>query len=104
MSLQLYNTLSRSKETFVPVSEGHVGIYYCGPTVYSDPHLGHARAPVLFDVLRRSLRLQGYRVRLVSHITDVGHLVDDADEGEAKLLKRAARERVQRLQLAHRYS
>ncbi|HLR46836.1 MAG TPA: cysteine--tRNA ligase, partial [Deinococcales bacterium] len=86
-----------------PVVEGHVGIYYCGPTVYSDPHLGHARAPVLFDVLRRWLRLQGYRVRLVSNITDVGHLVDDADEGEDKLLKRAALERVEPMELADRY-
>src|SRR5690625_2381989 len=103
MSLQLYNTLSRSKETFVPVSEGHVGIYYCGPTVYSDPHLGHARAPVLFDVLRRWLRHRGYRVRLVSNITDVGHLVDDADEGEDKLLKRAALERLEPMEVADKY-
>lgn len=103
MSLQLYNTLSRSKEKFVPVSEGHVGIYYCGPTVYSDPHLGHARAPVLFDVLRRWLRHRGYRVRLVSNITDVGHLVDDADEGEDKLLKRAALERLEPMEVADKY-
>lgn len=101
--LELYNTLTRSKEEFVPVVKGHVGIYYCGPTVYSEPHLGHARAPVLFDVLRRWLRLQGYRVRLVSNITDVGHLVDDADEGEDKLLKRAALERVEPMELADRY-
>ncbi len=103
MALQLYNTLSRSKEEFVPVVPGHVGIYYCGPTVYSEPHLGHARAPVLFDVLRRWLRKQGLHVRLVSNITDVGHLVDDADEGEDKLVKRAAIERLEPMELADKY-
>lgn len=103
MALQLYNTLSRTKEVFVPVAEGHAGIYYCGPTVYSEPHLGHARAPVLFDVLRRWLRSQGVHVRLVSNITDVGHLMDDADDGEDKLIRRAALERLEPMELADKY-
>ena len=103
MALMLYNTLSRTKEEFTPVVPGHVGIYYCGPTVYSEPHLGHARAPVLFDVLKRWLRLQGQHVRLVSNITDVGHLVDDADDGEDKLVKRAAIERLEPMELADKY-
>ena len=103
MALMLYNTLSRSKEEFRSVVPGHVGIYYCGPTVYSEPHLGHARAPVLFDVLKRWLELQGMHVRLVSNITDVGHLVDDADEGEDKLVRRAALERLEPMELADKY-
>ncbi len=103
MSLQFYNTLSRTKEKFVPVSEGHVGIYYCGPTVYSEPHLGHARAPVLFDVLKRWLRYSGMQVRLVRNITDVGHLTDDADDGEDKLVRRAALERLEPMEIADKY-
>ena len=69
------------------MTEGRVGIYFCGPTVYSEPHLGHARGPIVFDVLKRWLEFEGYKVRLVSNITDVGHLTDDADEGEDKLMK-----------------
>jgi cysteinyl-tRNA synthetase len=103
MPLQLYNTLTRTKEEFVPVTPGHAGIYYCGPTVYSDPHLGHARGPVIFDVLKRWLQHRSYQVRLVSNITDVGHLTDDADEGEDKLLQRAVLERVEPMELADRY-
>jgi cysteinyl-tRNA synthetase len=103
MPLQLYNTLTRTKEEFVPVTPGHAGIYYCGPTVYSEPHLGHARGPVTFDVLKRWLQHEGLQVRLVSNITDVGHLTDDADEGEDKLLQRAVLERVEPMELADRY-
>ncbi|HMS18644.1 MAG TPA: class I tRNA ligase family protein, partial [Planctomycetota bacterium] len=77
-SLKITNTLSRSKEVFVPLVEGHVGIYVCGPTVYSDTHLGHAKSYVSFDVIVRYLRHLGYRVRYVQNITDVGHLTDDA--------------------------
>ena len=103
MALQLYNTASREKEAFEPVTPGRVGIYFCGPTVYSEPHLGHARGPVTFDVLKRWLESQDYQVRLVSNITDVGHLVDDADEGEDKLLKRAKLEQLEPMEVAEKY-
>ena len=81
----LTNTLSRSKELFVPVNPGHMGIYVCGPTVYGDAHLGHARPGVTYDVLVRFFRHLGYKVRYVRNITDVGHLEHDADEGEDKI-------------------
>ncbi|MEX2540379.1 MAG: cysteine--tRNA ligase [Trueperaceae bacterium] len=103
MSLELYNSMTRRKETFEPVTPGYVGIYFCGPTVYSDPHLGHARGPVVFDVLRRWLEHQGLRVRLVSNITDVGHLTDDGDDGEDKLLRRAKLEQLEPMEVADKY-
>ena len=103
MPLTLYNTKSRTKEPFKPVTEGHVGMYFCGPTVYSDPHLGHARGPVIFDVLKRWLEHEGYKVRLVSNVTDVGHLTDDGDEGEDKLLKRAKLEQLEPMEVAEKY-
>ncbi|MDZ7702905.1 MAG: cysteine--tRNA ligase [Trueperaceae bacterium] len=103
MSLQLYNTMTRQKAPFQPVSEGRAGIYFCGPTVYSEPHLGHARGPIVFDVLRRWLEHQHYTVRLVSNITDVGHLTDDADEGEDKLVKRAKLEQLEPMEIAEKY-
>jgi cysteinyl-tRNA synthetase len=101
--MQLYNTLTRQKEPFTPISAGHVGIYFCGPTVYSEPHLGHARGPILFDVLRRYLEYRGLKVRLVSNITDVGHLTGDSDEGEDKLLKRAKLEQLEPMEIADKY-
>lgn len=103
MQLEFYNTLTRRKEPFVPVVEGHAGIYMCGPTVYSDPHLGHARGPVVFDVLRRWLEQQGLEVRFVTNVTDVGHLVDDADDGEDKLAKRAQIEKLEPMEVAEKY-
>lgn len=103
MPLSLYNTLSRSKELFTPATPGLVGIYVCGPTVYGDPHLGHARGPITYDVLRRWLSHQGIRVRFVSNITDVGHLTDDADEGEDKVQKKARLERLEPMEVAERY-
>ncbi|HRQ10356.1 MAG: cysteine--tRNA ligase [Trueperaceae bacterium] len=103
MPLEFYNTLSRSKEEFRPVVPGHVGIYMCGPTVYSEPHLGHARGPVVFDVLRNWLEHEGYVVRFVSNVTDVGHLVDDADDGEDKLTRRGRLERLEPMEVAEKY-
>ena len=79
--LVLYNTLTRRKEVFEPLVPGRVGMYVCGPTVYGDPHLGHARPAVTFDLLFRYLKASGYKVRYVRNITDVGHLEHDADEG-----------------------
>ena len=89
MSLYIYNTLSRSKELFVPLHAPNVGMYVCGPTVYGNPHLGHARPAITFDVLFRYLKYLGYKVRYVRNITDVGHLENDADEGEDKIGKKA---------------
>lgn len=103
MSLTLYNTLTRQKERFEPVVPGRVGIYMCGPTVYSEPHLGHARGPVVFDVLRRWLEHEAYVVRFVTNVTDVGHLTDDADDGEDKLGRRAQLERIEPMEVAEKY-
>ena len=103
MEFFLYNTMSKRKEPFKPKVEGHVGIYVCGPTVYSDAHLGHAKSAVSFDVLRRWLLHLGYRVRYVSNVTDVGHLTDDADEGEDKIQKRAKIERLEPMEVADKY-
>ena len=101
MPLELYDTMSRSKVPFEPVSPGRVGMYMCGPTVYSDPHLGHARGPIVFDVLRRWLEHEGHEVRLVTNVTDVGHLTDDDDED--KLAKRAKIERLEPMEIAEKY-
>jgi len=104
MALQLYNTLTREKEAFTPLEEGKVGIYVCGPTVYGHSHLGHAKSYVSFDVLVRYLRYLGYRVTYVQNITDVGHLTDDADEGEDKLAVAAQKEKMHPMALAEYYT
>ena len=104
MAPQLYNSLTRRKEEFQPLEEGRVGIYVCGPTVYGHAHLGHAKSYVSFDVLVRYLRYLGYNVTYVQNITDVGHLTDDADEGEDKIAKAAAKERVHPMALAELYT
>lgn len=102
--LYLYNTLSRKKEEFVPVHEGHVGMYVCGPTVYGDAHLGHARPAITFDLVFRYLRHLGYKVRYVRNITDVGHLEHDADEGEDKIEKKAKLEQLEPMEVAQFYT
>ena len=100
MSLFIYNTLTRTKEEFKPIHEGHVGIYVCGPTVYSHSHIGHAKSYISFDVIVRYLRYLGNKVIYIQNITDVGHLTDDADEGEDKLNKQARIDRVHPMQIA----
>jgi cysteinyl-tRNA synthetase len=104
MPLVLYNTLSRTKETFEPLQPDLVRMYVCGPTVYGHSHLGHAKSYVSFDVIVRYLRFIGYRVLYVQNITDVGHLTDDADEGEDKLGKQSRIDRVHPMQLADMYT
>ena len=100
----IYNTLTRRKELFRPLVEGRVGMYVCGPTVYGDAHLGHARPAITFDLLFRYLRHLGYRVRYVRNITDVGHLEHDADEGEDKIAKRARLEQLEPMEVAQYYT
>ena len=101
--LYIYNTLSRRKELFVPLHEGHVGMYVCGPTVYGDAHLGHARPAITFDILFRFLQHLGYKVRYVRNITDVGHLEHDADEGEDKIAKKARLEQLEPMEVVQYY-
>ncbi len=102
--LMLYNTMTRRKEEFVPYNPPHVGMYVCGPTVYGDPHLGHARPAITFDLLFRYLRSLDYKVRYVRNITDVGHLEHDADEGEDKISKKARLEKLEPMEVAHYYT
>lgn len=102
--LHVYNSLSRSKELFTPIHHNFVGIYVCGPTVYGDAHLGHAKSYVAFDVIVRYLRYLGYKVRYVMNITDVGHLTDNADAGEDKLAKQARIERLEPMEIAEKYT
>ena len=101
--LFIYNTLSRKKELFQPQHPSMVGMYVCGPTVYGDPHLGHARPAITFDILFRYLQYLGYKVRYVRNITDVGHLVNDADEGEDKVAKKAKLENLEPMEVVQFY-
>ena len=101
MPLTIYNTLSRKKEEFVPLAPGRVHMYVCGPTVYDHAHLGHAKTYVNFDMIVRFLRYAGYRVRYVQNITDVGHILDS---GEDRILKGAARERIEPMEVVERYT
>ncbi len=102
--LFIYNTLTRRKELFRPLHEGRVGMYVCGPTVYGDAHLGHARPAITFDLLFRYLQHIGYKVRYVRNITDVGHLEHDADEGEDKIAKKARLEQLEPMEVAQYYT
>ncbi len=102
--IYLYNTLSRTKEKFEPLINGKVGLYVCGPTVYSDVHLGNVRTFLSFDVVNRYFRYLGYKVRYVRNITDVGHLENDADEGEDKIAKKARLEELEPMQVVQQYT
>ena len=103
MDLLIYNTLHRRKELFVPLHAPHVGMYVCGPTVYGDAHLGHARPAITFDIVYRYLTHLGYKVRYVRNITDVGHLENDADEGEDKVAKKARLEQLEPMEVVQYY-
>jgi cysteinyl-tRNA synthetase len=102
--LYLSNTLTRKKEEFIPLRPPHVGLYVCGPTVYSDVHLGNVRTFTTFDLLYRWLTHLGYKVRYVRNITDVGHLVGDVDEGEDKIAKRARLEQLEPMEIVQKYT
>lgn len=102
--LSIYNTLKRKKELFVPLNPPHVGLYVCGPTVYGEPHLGHARPAITYDVLFRYLKYLGYKVRYVRNITDVGHLENDADEGEDKIAKKARLDQLEPMEIVQFYT
>jgi len=103
--LQIYNTLTRRKEIFEPIKPPHVGMYVCGPTVYGDAHLGHARAAITFDIVFRYLLHLGYKVRYVRNITDVGHLENDTDElGEDKIAKKARLEELEPMEVVQYFA
>lgn len=101
--LKIYNTLTRNKDEFKPITDGYVGMYVCGPTVYGYPHLGHAKSYITFDVIFRYLKYKGYKVKYVQNITDVGHLVDNKDEGEDKIQKQAKIEKIDPVAVAYNY-
>lgn len=102
--LYITNSLTRTKERFIPINSPFVGMYVCGPTVYGSPHLGHARPYTTFDILSRYLRHLGYKVRYVRNITDVGHLENDADEGEDKIAKKARLEQLEPMEIVELYT
>ena len=103
MALKIYNSLTKTKQEFVPLEKGRVGMYVCGPTVYGPSHVGHARTYVNFDTIRRYLLASGYNVKYVQNITDVGHLVGDGDDGEDKISKQAKKENLDPYAIAYKY-
>lgn len=102
--LKIYNSLSNEKEVFIPIQDGYVGMYVCGPTVYNNVHLGNVRTFISFDIIYRYLLHLGYKVRYVRNITDVGHLVDDVDDGEDKIVKKARLEQLEPMEIVQRYT
>lgn len=104
MSLTIYNTITRQKEEFTPLHEGHVGMYVCGPTVYGHSHIGHAKSYVSFDIIVRYLRYRGYKVTYVQNITDVGHLLGETNEGEDRLLRQGRLEQKHPMEIAEEYT
>ncbi len=103
-NIYLYNTLTKEKELFKPILENHVGMYVCGPTVYGNPHLGHARPAITFDVVFRYLKHSEYKVRYVRNITDAGHLENDSDDGEDKIIKKARLEELEPMEIVQYYT
>ncbi len=103
-TIRVHNSLTGKKETFVPINEGHIGMYVCGPTVYSNVHLGNCRTFMSFDMIFRYFRHLGYKVRYVRNITDAGHLVDDAEDGEDKIAKKARLEQLEPMEVVQRYT
>lgn len=102
--LKVFNSLTRKKEDFIPINPPFAGMYVCGPTVYGDPHLGHARPAITFDIVYRYLLHLGYKVRYVRNITDVGHLENDADQGEDKIAQKARLEKLEPMEVAQYYT
>ena len=103
-TIKIYNSLSGEKESFTPINDGYVGMYVCGPTVYSNVHLGNVRTFLTFDVVYRYLSYLDYKVRYVRNITDVGYLLDDSDEGEDKIEKRAKLEKIEPMEIVQKYT
>jgi cysteinyl-tRNA synthetase len=103
-TLKIYNSLTGEKQTFVPINEGNIGMYVCGPTVYSNVHLGNVRTFMSFDVIFRYFLHLGYKVRYVRNITDVGHIVDDVDDGEDKIAKKARIEQLEPMEIVQKYT
>ena len=104
MDIYLYNTLTRNKDKFIPIDNREIRMYSCGPTVYKDATIGNMRTNIFQDVLRRVLRYNGYKIKHAMNITDVGHLVSDADEGEDKMLKSAREEHKSPYEIAEHYT
>jgi cysteinyl-tRNA synthetase len=103
-NLHIYNTLSRKKEKFEPITPGFVGMYVCGPTVYDHSHIGHAKSYISFDIIVRYLRYLGYRVKYVQNLTDVGHLLGDSEEGEDRIARKARSEKLEPMEIAEFYT
>ena len=104
MKIKIYNSKSKSKENFNPINKNDIRMYVCGPTVYGDPHLGHARPAITFDIVFRYLNFLGYNVRYVRNITDAGHLENDGDSGEDKIVKKARLEQLEPMEIVELYS
>ena len=102
--IKIYNSLTRKKETFSPIVKNYVGMYVCGPTVYGEPHLGHARPAITFDIIYRYFKHLNYKVRYVRNITDAGHLENDSDDGEDKIAKKALIEKLEPMEVVQTYT
>jgi cysteinyl-tRNA synthetase len=103
-SISIYNSLSSKKELFKPINQGAIGMYVCGPTVYSNVHLGNLRTFMSFDMIFRYFKHLGYKIRYVRNITDAGHLENDADEGEDRIAKKARLEQIEPMEVVQKYT